>query len=149
MVGISFILIALNSAIIEATRGLMASRSFSFEDVKTSQRLTGDNILQVSRVHSFKLCGLKCGKTPECRSFNYCQSQRCELNVDDIFSLGNNNSYLHYDKNCHYYGMQRNYTPMCEEKSDRGRDSIKIGFKKMFNVHTLKKIESLLTLLVL
>ena len=111
-------LVVLQSVFIEAYMGYLASRSFCFQDVRKGQRLTGNDVLQISKVYSYTFCGLKCGRTAECRSFNFCHPKRCELNAEDIFSLGNKTEVLQADPYCDYHGMVQNFTPQCKEKDD-------------------------------
>ena len=64
-------------------------------------------------------CTSACLKTPECRSVNYCSSRQCDLNLDDVFSIGGNQSLLISHPDCSYYGMGRKDLPEC---LDRGQD---------------------------
>ena len=63
------------------------------------------------------MCVLECVRTAECRSFNFCWSYICEFNKEDVFSIGINNQHtLKNDNDCIYYGMHRDYTPLCQER---------------------------------
>ena len=64
-------------------------------------------------------CTSACLTIPECRSVNYCSSRQCDLNRDDVFSIGGNQSLLISHPDCSYYGMSRNDLPEC---LDRGQN---------------------------
>ena len=59
------------------------------------------------------MCAWLCLTTPACLSFNYCESENCQLNSGDLFSEG---SILKESPNCGYTGITTDATVHCEEK---------------------------------
>ena len=91
------------------------SRRIKFEDIRRSFRLTGSSKLK-TQLTSSHLRARLCGKTPRCRYFNYCLSKLCELNSDDVYSIGQNQFLLQGDPKCVYNGMIKDSTPECLER---------------------------------
>ena len=80
--------------------------------------LTG-GVIMLKTFKSPNQCTSACLTIPECRSVNYCSSRQCDLNFDDVFSIGGNQSLLISHPDCSYYGMSRNDLPEC---LDRGQN---------------------------
>ena len=92
----------------------VAVRSINWEDVVRNERLSGTKIAKLFHVSSAH-CAFRCGRIPHCRSFNYCRSQICELNSDDVFSIGADQFRMEHSRDCFYQGMLRNDMPNCME----------------------------------
>ena len=114
---LSFFLISKihNSGNVVAVNLPAASRSIKFEDIRRSFRLTGSSMLK-TQLTSSHLRARMCGRTPQCSSFNYCPSKLCELNSDDVYSIGQNQFLLQGDPNCVYNGMIKDSTAECLER---------------------------------
>ena len=80
-------------------------------------KLTGSVILSTNRLSS-RTCAQKCGKTRECRSFNFCSPFLCELSSDDVFSIGPNQFLLEDNPDCSYMGMNLEEMPACIENDN-------------------------------
>ena len=87
----------------------LSHRVTTFEDFKTEKRVAGKS-LETTRSVSKVQCAFKCSKDLSCLSFNFCQSETCELNDRDVYSVG---SRLETDETCIYQGMMRGAKPEC------------------------------------
>ena len=98
----------------EGIKTSVAIRSIAWEDVKKGKELTGSSIAR-NKIISPDQCALKCGKTSLCRSFNFCSPNWCDLNSEDVFSIGRNFSLFEDSQACTYHGMKKNDIPFCQE----------------------------------
>ena len=67
----------------------LASRVIQFGDVKAGKYkyLKGSSVIILFEF-TVQRCALECSRTLTCRSFNFHGRQTCELNMNDIFSIG-------------------------------------------------------------
>ena len=103
----------------------VATRSVVFEHILRNKRLAG-SVLESWRSLSLITCSMKCSKHPKCRSFNFCFSQTCELNSEDVFSNGWVTSDLFQFQSvhdCSYVGMMKKDLPFCKEGSEMKKNS--------------------------
>ena len=70
-----------------------------------------------SKEFSKTQCALKCSLVSQCLSFNFCSGNICQLNSEDVFSIGQNQTLLSATSNCANYGMKRSSFPVCNQKS--------------------------------
>ena len=89
-------------------------RLIEFEDVRSNAYLTGSLIKGYYGVTK-RQCSLLCARVRLCRSFNFCGRQICELNQDDVFSIGIKNQNLLVErrvfsslKTCENFGCCQN-----------------------------------------
>ena len=70
------------------------------------------------------------------RSFNICNRRICELNQDDVFSIGVKNQHLVMKKKgCNYHGKRKNFAPICDPNSvDPSSDFCGTGGKPVHRV---------------
>ena len=89
----------------------LAYRAVSFDDIRNGYVLRGHSLKKYSKI-SKSGCAKRCLADPACLSFNHCESQQCELNLDDIHSK---NVLLERWSSCSYWGMRREEAVICEE----------------------------------
>ena len=90
------------------------AKSMAFEDIVEGKKLV-DSLIENFVLASETKCGLACNRNYSCRSFNFCIPDRCELNVDDIYSTTDGSSSLVADATCKYFGMKRQAKPVCQK----------------------------------
>ena len=105
----SFVLINVSKTYNKAST--LAQRTIVFEDSKVGVRLSGsslENHWKISKTH----CATLCNRHPNCFSFNFCDSDVCQLNFKDSFfgSVAWEN-----DHNCVFTGMRYYNSPVCKE----------------------------------
>ena len=88
--------------------------SMAFEETINGKRLLTINTTSITAKSASK-CGLFCNKKWNCRSFNFCDTQRCELNFHDIYSTTHGNALLSNDPSCVYFGMKKTSVPFCKQ----------------------------------
>ena len=87
--------------------------SAAFQDVRFNKRLTWHDTRNETSNSKGK-CALACNKNDDCRSFNFCGNNSCELNDEDVYSTSKGAEILEEDKNCIYFGMRRESVPLCQ-----------------------------------
>ena len=96
---------------------LMITRSIPFWDTNPATYLPGTRLEFWTHMTQVT-CGLKCGRHPKCRSYNFCRPKICELNSEDAFSIGSHSELLEKFPNCVYVGMLQHDQPLCQEGSE-------------------------------
>ena len=97
----------------------LAERSLAFEDAENGQKLIGHSI-KSQRKSNQQRCARLCVLTPECLSFNFCESQLCQLNFEELLTDG---IVLVDDKFCKYVGIKREQLPECDDDGLHGRET--------------------------
>ena len=87
-------------------------RSIDFEDLHHGKLLTKSVLATFWGMRSVTSCALACAVNPKCRSFNFCESLKCELNREDLFSGDFMDNWVD-DRNCLYGGMLQESIPEC------------------------------------
>ena len=96
----------------EFPKNIVSERTAAWENSYDDKRLTQCVIIRLKSTSTSE-CALKCLKIPQCRSFNFCTSRLCELNSDDVISIGRNQSWMMSHAGCTYHGMQKDHAPRC------------------------------------
>ena len=103
------------------------------ENFRVGQILTGFHIQTQLKI-SLQTCAQLCFRVPQCMSFDYCESRKCQLNSGDEFSQ--DAVFGRFD-NCQYMGMKRNDLVVCKEqgktrqvRDDNQRNKCKINKKR-------------------
>ena len=113
---VSFMLLLLCNATGQITKGTLSNRLMSFSDVRPGRRLT-EPVFDVKNGLSVTQCSLLCSSLPACQSFNFRGRATCQLNGNDVYSIGVKNQHLLEDENdAIYYGMTREFVPTCQER---------------------------------
>ena len=86
--------------------------SMPFEDCRQDMKLSGE-ALKIQSVTSPTKCGLLCNHNENCRSFNLCRNNFCQLNREDVHSTGRGETILELDGDCNYFGMKKPAVPVC------------------------------------
>ena len=92
-------------------------RSIDFEDLHHGKLLTKSVLATFWGMRSVTSCALACAVNPKCRSFNFCESLKCELNREDLFSGDFMDNWVD-DRNCLYGGMLQESIPECYDGED-------------------------------
>ena len=74
-------------------------------------------ILVTKTTPSKTKCALECNEHEQCRSFNFCGGQICELNKEDVYSTQEGEAILQNYDNCEYFGMKKTSSPICSKTS--------------------------------
>ena len=94
-----------------------AKRLLQFDDFKPDTFLESAHSEMKFGVSSTQ-CGMLCSSSYHCRSFNICNRRICELNQDDVFSIGVKKQHLLVKKKgCNYHGMRKDFAPICDPNS--------------------------------
>ena len=125
-----------------------AQRFVTFEDVRYGKKLSGSSIHN-QKAATGAICSLICGFLPKCRSFNFCGRENCQLNSDDLFSIGKNETFLDEDLNCDFWAMKRDDLPECMEmevlknvRNDLSPGLCEINYKRVDGKFNYKKVQS-------
>ena len=112
-----------------------AKRLLQFDDFKPDTFLESTHS-EIKFGVSSTQCGMLCSSSYHCRSFNICNRRICELNQDDVFSIGVKNQHLVMKKKgCNYHGMRKNFAPICDPNSvDPSSDFCGTGGKPVHRV---------------
>ena len=91
--------------------------STAFEETIEGKKLLGINLGTHLSTTNAK-CALICNKNELCRSFNFCGTEICELNKEDVYSTQSGETILQNASECSYFGMRRSSKPLCKEKGN-------------------------------
>ena len=92
-----------------------SGRVSPFSDVRLESRLDNKAIASSTLVSSRLECGERCGKEPNCLSFNFCGDRVCTLNSIGAFHPDFAANVVH-SVNCVYVGMTQDEHPECEDR---------------------------------
>ena len=87
--------------------------STAFEEIRNEKRLIGGRTTTMPANTTQSKCAIACNNRADCRSFNYCENQKCELNQEDVYSTLDGEEILQEDASCKYFGMKKNFVPKC------------------------------------
>ena len=91
----------------------LAAREISFEDFRFNKIVTGLDTQGFHRTKTCSECAWLCSTTPECLSFNFCESRNCELNSGASFTPG---AVFQTSRSCSYSGVLKSAALTCQEK---------------------------------
>ena len=87
-----------------------------FEDIRYEIKLENHSIV-VHKSASRSGCAASCTVKTQCKSFNFCNKNICELNSADIFDVQRKYKAISIS-DCVYGGKKELSRPKCEEKGD-------------------------------